>query len=390
MVFFPTQPEPETKAFPKVVLPGKLCSGPDSSSFEFCTATTVRKPGAVKTGELPTDMKMIGDLRMALSIGKLSGLRRLADNRGIFCITAMDQRNSLKVLVDPANPSSVTAQQLTDIKIDLAAALSPHSTAILIDPQYGAPQVVAVGALNAHSGLIVTLEGENPKKVGEGLVTEVAEGWSVEKLQKMGGDAVKLLVRYRPDLQDAARQNIEVVQKVSEDCKRWDIPFVLEAVTYALKNQSKEDYAREKPQIVVQSAKDLSGYCDLYKAEFPGDVVPGANPAALKRQCEELNRASVQPWVLLSAGADIDRFAQALDIGCQCGASGFLAGRAIWKDYVKLATSAERRAALEQKAAHNLGMVTHIAQRDALPWFQHPGVKLPTLSDFPPNWFQSY
>jgi tagatose 1,6-diphosphate aldolase len=327
---------------------------------------------------------------MTLSIGKLSGLRRLADDRGIFRITAMDQRNSLKVLVDPANPNSVTARQLTDIKIDLASTLSPHSTAILIDPQYGAPQAIAAGTLDPHIGLIVTLEGENPRKVGEGIVTTIAEGWSVGKLQKMGGDAVKLLVRYRPDLQEAAKQNLEVVQKVCEDCKRCDIPFVLEAVTYALNNQSKEDFAREKPQLVIQSAKDLSRYCDLYKAEFPGDIVPGADRAALTRQCQELNQASIQPWVLLSAGADIDRFAEALLIACQCGASGFLAGRAIWKDYVKIGNSTERRAALKQKAVHNLGMVSHIAQRDALPWFQHQSIKLPTPGDFPPDWYQSY
>lgn len=284
---------------------------------------------------------------MALTIGKLSGLRRLAGGQGIFCITAMDQRNSLKALVSPKNPQSVSPAQMTEIKIDLAATLSSHSTAVLLDPQYGAPQAIAAGALDPHVGLIVTLEGDTPKRVGEGIITQIAPGWSVEKLARMGGDAVKLLVRYRPDLTDAAAENRAVVQEVSEQCRRWDIPFVLETVAYPLSGQSAEDFAREKPQLVIQTARELSSMCDLYKAEFPDNLQYQSDPAVLEQHCRELDQASAVPWVILSAGADIGPFAQMVEIACKNGASGFLAGRAIWKDYVAIASPAERRAALD-------------------------------------------
>ena len=36
--------------------------------------------------------------RRKLTLGKIAALRRLADEQGIFCITAMDQRNSLTTL----------------------------------------------------------------------------------------------------------------------------------------------------------------------------------------------------------------------------------------------------------------------------------------------------
>ena len=327
---------------------------------------------------------------MALSVGKLAGLRRLADDRGIFCITAMDQRNSLRTLVDPKDPKSVPNQLMSAIKIDLAATLSPRSTAVLLDPQYGAAQSIAAGALDPRVGLIVTLEADTPKRVGEGIITQFAEGWSVEKLERMGGDAVKLLVRYRPDLTDAAAENRAVVQRVSEDCKRWDIPFVLETVAYPLAGQSAEDFAREKPGIVVQTARELSGSCDLYKAEFPDNLKFESDPSVLQRHCRELDQATVVPWVILSAGADIGPFAQMVEIASQAGASGFLAGRAIWKDYVAIANPAERRAALESKAVHNLGVITHVACRDARPWTEHPGVKLPAPNDFSTTWYESY
>jgi tagatose 1,6-diphosphate aldolase len=327
---------------------------------------------------------------MVLSIGKLSGLRRLADDRGIFCITAMDQRNSLKTLVNPKDPQSVSPAQMTEIKIDLAATLSPHSTAVLLDPQYGAPQAIAAGALNAHAGLLVTLEGDTPRRVGQGIITEIADGWSVEKLERMGGDAVKLLVRYRPDLPEAAAENRAVVQEVSDQCRRWDIPFVLETVAYALSGQSPEDFAREKPRLVVQTARELSPLCDLYKAEFPDNLSYEKDPTVLEQHCRELDQASAVPWVILSAGADIGPFAQMVEIACKAGASGFLAGRAIWKNYVAIPNSDERRAALEAKAVHNLGVITEVARRDARPWTEHRGVQIPTPADFPTNWYQSY
>ncbi len=325
-----------------------------------------------------------------LTLGKIAGLRRLSDERGIFCITAMDQRNSLRVIVNPTNPDQVTPAQMTDIKLALAATLSPHSTAVLLDPQYGVPQAIATGALDAHTGLIVTLEADRPKTVGQGRVTAIASGLSAAKIQRMGGDAVKLLVRYRPDLTDSASQNREVIQEVSEQCRASDLPFVLETVAFALEGQSKEDFAREKPGLVVETAKELSQLCDLYKAEFPDDLAYETDPSVLRRHCQELNEASAVPWVILSAGADIGPFSQMVEIACAAGASGFLAGRAIWKDYVAIADPAQRRAALERKAVHNLGVVTHVAQREALPWTEHRNLELPAASSFSTTWYEQY
>jgi tagatose 1,6-diphosphate aldolase len=325
-----------------------------------------------------------------MSVGKLAGMRRLADEENIFCITAMDQRNSLKAIVDPGHPDQVIPQQLTAIKQTLAAALSPQSTAILIDPQYGVPQVISSGSLDPHVGLIVTLEAEQMKLVGDGRVTQIAEGLSAEKIERMGGDAVKLLTRYRPDLKDAAEQNRAVIQQVADQCRDADIPFVLEAVATPRHNQDKASFAKEKPDLVIQSAKELSGYCDLYKAEFPVDPGFVTDPNEQLRYCKELDQASVVPWVILSAGADIGPFSHQVEIACQAGASGFLAGRAIWKDYVTIANAEDRLRALQTKAAQNLNLLKSIARRDARPWTTHPGVQLPNSKDFAPDWYQSF
>jgi tagatose 1,6-diphosphate aldolase len=328
--------------------------------------------------------------RRKLTVGKVAGLRRLADDRGIFLITAMDQRNSLRVMLNAASPDSVPAQRITEIKLALAGVLSPHSTAILIDPQYGAAQAIASGDLDGHAGLIVTLEADKPKTVGQGRITQIAPGLSAEKIKRLGGDGVKLLVRYRPDLADPARENREVVEEVAAQCRAADIPFVLETLAYAVEGQSKEDFAKEKPSLVIQTAKEMSGYCDLYKAEFPADISYHKEVAAQRQYCHALNDAIAVPWVILSAGADIGPFMQQVDIACQAGASGFLAGRAIWKDYVRIEDPGTRRSELERKAVHNLGVITHIAKREATPWTEHPGIQIPTPMDYSPTWYERY
>jgi tagatose 1,6-diphosphate aldolase len=328
--------------------------------------------------------------RRKLTLGKIAGLRRLADEQGIFCITAMDQRNSLRSILNPTNPAGVPHALLAEIKVTLAAALSPHSTAILIDPQYGVAQSITAGALDAHAGLLISLEADKPKNVGQGKVTTIATGLSAQKIGRMGGDAVKLLVRYRPDLGDATEQNQAVVREVAEQCRDADSPFILEPVVHALESQSREDFAREKPTLVIQAARDLSPWCDLFKSEFPDDISWEKDPAVQKKHCQELDTASVVPWVILSAGADIGPFAQVVEIACQSGASGFLAGRAIWKDYVKIVDADERLEQLERKAVPNLGVVTNIAVRDALPWTEHRGIEIPDPTSFDPFWYEQY
>ena len=328
--------------------------------------------------------------RRKLTIGKIARLRRLADDQGIFCITAMDQRNSMRAILNPKDPASVSNDLMAEVKISLAAALSPHSTAILIDPMYGVIQSITAGALDGHAGLLITLEADRPKNVGQGKVTMIAPGLSAQKIARMGGDAVKLLVRYRPDLGDATEQNQAVVREVAEQCREADIPFVLEPVVHALEGQSKEDFSREKPSLVIQTARDLSPLCDLFKTEFPDDIAWQKDLAIQKKHCVELDAASAVPWVILSAGADIGPFAQVVEIACQSGASGFLAGRAIWKDYVKISDPDDRLEQLERKAVPNLGIITNIAVRDALPWTEHRGIEIPEPMSFDPLWYEKY
>ncbi len=50
----------------------------------------------------------------------------------------------------------------------------------------------------------------------------------------------------------------------------------------------------------------------------------------IRRRCAQITEAVSSPWVVLSSGVPADDFPRAVELACREGASGFLAGRAVW------------------------------------------------------------
>jgi tagatose 1,6-diphosphate aldolase len=304
---------------------------------------------------------------MAISIGALRGLQQISNQDGIFTMAAMDQRGALKAMLNPGG--DVSYEEMRQTKIDVVGALAPHASGVLIDPEYGAAECVASGALPGNRGLIVSIEKTGYTLDGSGRLAELIPNWGVVRIKRMGASAVKLLVYYHPDEKEAARKQRDVVSSVLEDCRKCDIPLLVEAVAYPLAGQDKEAFAKSKPDAVVRSAEELCplGF-DVYKAEFPVDLAFSYEEASLGEWCRKLDAATSQPWVILSAGVGIDQFAQQVEIACQNGASGFLAGRAIWKDSVKIKDLDQRREHLRTQAVANLERCNALAHKYGRSW----------------------
>ncbi len=304
---------------------------------------------------------------MAISIGALRGLQQISNQDGIFTMAAMDQRGALKAMLNPGG--DVSYAEMRQTKIDVVGALAPHASGVLIDPEYGAAECVATGALPGNRGLIVSIEKTGYTLDGSGRLAELIPNWGVERIKRMGASAVKLLVYYHPDEKEAARKQRDVVTAVLDDCRKFDIPLLVEAVAYPLTGQDKEAFAKSKPDAVVRSAEELCplGF-EVYKAEFPVDLAVPYEEASLGEWCRKLDAATLQPWVILSAGVGIDQFAQQVEVACQNGASGFLAGRAIWKDSVKIKDLDQRREHLRTQAVANLVRCNDLAHKYGRPW----------------------
>jgi tagatose 1,6-diphosphate aldolase len=285
-------------------------------------------------------------MRKSLTIGKLRGLQQLSNAQGIFAMCAMDHRGSMQRIIDRTAPDQVTYDMLVEYKRDLTELLAPESTAVLLDPIYGAAQAVADGMLPGRVALLVSLEETGYESDAQGRVPTLLPEWSVEKIKRMGASAVKILLYYRPDLAENASRQRQVTRRVAEDCARFDIPFLIEPITYPISQADRfpETFAALKPVLVFGSARELTPLgVDVLKVEFPADMHYEQDEGKLLVACQAINEASQAPWILLSAGVTFEEFSSQVKISCQAGASGFLGGRAIWEEAMQIPDRSERR-----------------------------------------------
>jgi len=322
-----------------------------------------------------------------ISIGKIRRLQQLASERGIMAMCALDHRGSLMKMLSAGQSQGAGYQELVDFKLDLCRVVAPHATAILLDPIYGAAQAIAAGVIPRTTGLVVSLEESGYSGEAEARITNLLPEWDVKKIRKMGATAAKLLLYYRPDV-DVASKQLDTVQKLAADCVAEDMPFVVEPVSYRVANKeaSPEDFAKVKPKLVVETARQITALpIDVLKAEFPADLEYEKDKARLSDLCHQLNEASQVSWVILSAGVNFELFYQEVELACRAGASGFLAGRALWQEATQIKSREERLKFLETTVVSRLESLTELANACGTPW--HARLEAGEVDE---NWHRRY
>lgn len=306
----------------------------------------------------------------ALTLGKLRGLQEISNAQGLFTITALDHRGSLAKALNPEQPNSVSYQQMVDYKIRLLKALAPHSSAILIDPIFGAAPALRGAHIAGSQGFLVSLEATGYEDSEGDRVTTAADGWGVDKIKRMGASAVKILLYYNPGSATASKQE-DFIRHAVEQCRQHDIPLLVEPMTYHVVGGPKKgtaEFAERKPVMVIETARRLCPLgIDVLKAEFPDDPDFVTDEPAMAAHCRELTDSAGIPWVLLSAGVGYETFKLQTTIACESGASGFLAGRAIWQEAPGL-PDVKQDEFLTSTAVGRLQELTNIANRSGQPW----------------------
>jgi tagatose 1,6-diphosphate aldolase len=278
---------------------------------------------------------------MKISAGKLWSLRRLSDDRGFFKMTAVDQRPGVEALVRERRGTAVAAyDDVGQAKRVLIETLSPHSTAMLLDPGYAFPY--AALQVDPRRGLLLTYEQWDCEESAGGRKTFGYPDWSVEKIKRAGADGVKLMLWWRPDAaEDVKAHQRALVEAVGRECRRHDIAFLLEPLLYPLGGEGGARYEEDptkRPEMVVETAREFRDErygIDIFKMETPvaAAQVPdpkGPDSAAAQHWFDEVGRMLDRPWVMLSAGAGMEPFRRIVAHAARAGASGYLAGRAIW------------------------------------------------------------
>jgi tagatose 1,6-diphosphate aldolase len=302
-----------------------------------------------------------------MNIGKFRGLMSCGTRKHTFSVLALDHRGNLRRAMNPLNPDSIPYRELVEFKNQVVSALSPFCSAVLLDPEIGAAPAIASGALSGDVGLLVAIEETGYTGSPSARASQILPGWSVGKICRMGASGVKLLVYYHPDSPLAKRQE-DLISQVADDCLRYDLPLFLETLSYSLDPDVKRLPSKERRQVIIETARKLTSLgVDILKAEFPVDVSQELDRKVWQEACRELAVASLVPWTLLSAGVDFDTFMEQVKIACKAGASGVLAGRAVWKEAVDLNEEA-RLKFLRNTAADRMAKLTALCDDLAHPW----------------------
>ncbi len=321
-----------------------------------------------------------------MTTGKYRGVQRLADSRGCICMCALDHRGSLSKMLKEGTGKAPTYQDMVDFKYDVCSALSPHCSAILLDPVYGAAQSIAANVLAGRTGLLVSLEETGYEGGAEARVSRPLDGWNAAKIRRMGADGAKLLLYYRPDV-DVAVQQRALVQELAAWCEEQDLAFIVEPVGYAVGDEARSGrYSQVKPHVVIQTAEEITPLgIDVLKAEFPADAKTETNAQVMMDNCKRLDAASHVPWIILSGGVDFDLFVRQVEIASRVGASGFLAGRALWQEATSIATREERQEFFNTVVVDRLNVLMAVANAYGTPWFKK--VSAPVISE---DWYKNY
>jgi tagatose-1,6-bisphosphate aldolase len=299
---------------------------------------------------------------MSSTSSQTRSLDDIAAEGGTFAIVAMDQRNTLRRMFTAVGREG-TDQELRDAKADVARALTPLASGLLSDPTYGVPAITQADALADTCGLLVAAEPAERRTYQGEPRTHRDPALNAQWVIDQGGNALKFFVQLRADRPvgdgepDLLAEGLAVCREVIADCRATGVPVVIENLVYPLPGEELQGRARE--DAIIEAARALNDLdVDLLKLEYPG------SPEGCRRLAAVLDR----PWVVLSAGVPFAEFSQVMRIAFDDGgASGFIAGRSVWREAVAL-DGAERREFLAGVARPRLAELTAVAAAHARPW----------------------
>src|SRR5499433_3436892 len=198
-------------------------------------------------------------------------MKAVSNNRGVIAAAAMDQRGSLQKALAKEKGSEVPVSMMEEFKSIVTEVLTPHASAILLDPEFGLP---ASKRRSKNAGLLLAYEKTGYDKTGPGRLPDLLDLWSVRRLKEAGADCIKILLYYTPfDPKDVNDKKHAWVERLGDECRANDIPFFLEFVGYEEGADEKgPEFSKKKPQIVMESMKEFSKDrygVDVLKVEVP-------------------------------------------------------------------------------------------------------------------------
>jgi tagatose 1,6-diphosphate aldolase len=337
---------------------------------------------------------------MSISEGKVHHMTALSNKKGIIAAAAMDQRGSLQKAIASGKGipvDQVTPEMMSEFKVAVSKVLTPHASAILLDPEFGLP---AAAARSKNAGLLLAYEETGYDNTKPGRLPDLLPHVSGKRIVDWGANAVKILIYYSP-FEEAQLNDIKhaFIERVGAECETLQIPFFLEFVGYDPKGGDEKglEFAKQKPVSVTKSMEEFSKpqyRVDVLKVEVPinahyveGSSVYKGQKAYTRKEALDYFRSAAdtakKPFIYLSAGVGNAQFVEELTMAAEAGTdySGVLCGRATWKDGIPVYAKQGVKALedwLSTEGVKNIEAV-NAATKTAKPWYLKAGVPQPAL-----------
>lgn len=333
-----------------------------------------------------------------MSKAKFANLNAVATADGIIAAAAMDQRGSLKKAIAKdkgVEVNAVTDTMMQEFKTAVSKVLSPHASAMLLDPEWG---LAAAKARAQGCGLLLAYEESGYDNSKPGRMPDLLPGWSVQKLKAAGANCCKILLYYSPfERADINAVKHAWVAAIGNECEQTDIPFFLEFVGYDHNGGDEKglEFAKAKPAIVRGSMEEFDKpqyKVDVMKVEIPvnlqftqgaqafannGVAYTKAEALAHYRSCVAVTN---KPFIYLSAGVSDAQFRESLELANEGGIryNGVLCGRATWKEGIPVYAKQGLQAFedwLADRGVKNITALNTVIRQGAQPWWNAFGGK---------------
>ena len=321
---------------------------------------------------------------LQLTAGKKAAMDRLSTKDGIIGALAIDQRGAMKKMMTALGVDA-KATQIEEFKSLVSEELTPFSSSILLDPEYGLP---AANVRDEHAGLLLAYEKTGYDASTPGRMPDLLEEWSVLSLKEQGADAIKFLLYYDVDEDPAINHKKHIfIERLGSECIGEDLPFYLELLSYDATNadNASAEFAKVKPRKVNEMMKEFSKAkykVDVLKVEVPvnmnfvegftdGEVVH--TRAEVLQFFKEQSEATHLPFIFLSAGVSAQMFQDTLVFAKEAGSTfnGVLCGRATWKNGVAPFIESGEAAArewLQTEGKENIESLNRVVAETASSW----------------------
>lgn len=290
-------------------------------------------------------------------------LAPLRTQDGGFAMVALDQRESLRRMFPLVDGAEVGDDALREFKSTATRVLSPLAPAVLLDRPYAVTDA-RPAELAPSCGLILAADVLEQPPGRPVLTTWLDEVVTPEFVARVDAVALKFLVIWRDGVEVAERADL--VGRFVALAREAGVASLVEGIVRPADADEWTDTAARHEAILAAAAELSALGGDIYKAEVPG-YVPG-DLGLVEEHAKRLTEVVPGPWVVLSNGVERPDFADAVRASCAGGASGFLAGRAIWADTV---AEADHEAALTERSTRRLQDLTRIVAETARPYSRH-------------------